>query len=117
MCETNSQRPLPALISATPDHNGSLRPQQYLYHSSEIFMQSFGPSGTRETWMSKTPRGSRISTCRNAQIKGDKSTTVPTMSNFLARIIRTRQMGLGHMDHSKSSDLKTFQARRLTASR
>ena len=67
--------------------------------------------------MSKTPSGSRISTCSNAQIKGDNSAAVPRMSNFLARITRTHQMVLAHMDHSMFGVLKTSQAQRPKASK
>ena len=67
--------------------------------------------------MSKIPKGSRISTCEKAQIKGDKSTAMPRMINFLTRIIHTRQMGLARMDYNMFEVLKTFRARRPKALR
>ena len=52
-----------------------------------------------------------------AQIKGDNSTAMPRMINFLARITRTHQMVLAHMDHSMFGVLKTSQAQRPKISR
>ena len=75
------------------NHNGSRSFQQYRYHSSDTLTQEFGPSGTRETCMSSTPMGSRISICTKTQIRGDNRIKPPRKIKLLPLITHIHQMG------------------------